>query len=195
MKIKPGMIYFVVSAIILLGCTLTQVQIPTKTQSQAQEPVIIPSTEIQTLSTATPELTEVVEEPTDRWMLYEDALAARLLSIPMTRGAGYCEWEILGQEGEEVYLWAICQVAGDPEGSATSAPVVVTLSSDGMIAGVEMPRDGSLWGEDARAMFPEDLWSAIFFETTDIDGMWAHIQSRHANPEPPLITLSGIPLP
>lgn len=128
-------------------------------------------------------------------MLYEDALAARLLSIPISRGDGYCEWQILEQEGLEVFVWAICQLAGDPSGTATSAPVVITLSGDGLITGVEMPRDGSLWGDDVRAMFPEDLWSAIFFETADIDGMWAHIQSRHVNPEPPLIALSGILLP
>lgn len=128
-------------------------------------------------------------------MHYEDALASRLLSLPNVRGAGYCEWEILGQEGQEVYLWAICQVAGEPDGSATSAPVVVTLSSDGMIAGVEMPGDGSLYGEDIRAMFPKKLHNTIFDQDLDVAGMWAHIQLRHANPEPPLIVLEKFPLP
>lgn len=180
-----------VSALVILACALFQVT-PTP-------PPPIPSTAIlpPTAPLATPFPTPISSDPAsnERWMLYEDALAARLLSIPISRGDGYCEWQILEQEGLEVFVWAICQLAGDPSGTTTSAPVVITLSGDGLITGVEMPRDGSLWGDDVRAMFPEDLWSAIFFETADIDGMWAHIQSRHVNPEPPLIALSGILLP
>lgn len=184
MKIKPRLISFVMSTIIMIGCTLTQAAI--------DETVTVPTNEDLRF---TPQLTEVVEKPKDRWMLYEDALAARLLSIPLERGAGYCEWEILGQEGQEVYLWAICQVADDPDGAATSAPVVVRISSDGKIAGVEMPRDGSLYGEDIRAMFPKKLHNTIFDQDVDVEGMWAHIQSRHANFEPPLIESSDVPLP
>lgn len=195
MKIKPRLISFSMSAVVMLGCMLTQVQTSSKPQSQVQEPVIIPPTEVKPLATATPEFTEVVEKPKDRWMLYEDALAARLLSIPMTRGAGYCEWEILGQEGQEVYLWAICQVAGNPNGSATSAPVVVTLANYGGIEWVDMPRDGTLYGEDIRAMFPKKLHNNIFDQDVDVEGMWTHIQSRHANPEPPLIVLEKFLLP
>jgi len=39
------------------------------------------------------------------------------------------------------------------------------------------------------------LQNTIFDQDVDVEGMWAHIQSRHANPEPPLIALSGTPLP
>ena len=191
MKIKPRLICSTMSVIIMSGCTISQIP----TQTPTQEPVIIAPTKVKPMTTATPLYTQVVEIPKERWMLYEDALAARLLSIPVERGAGYCEWEILGQDGQEVYLWAICQVAGDPEGTATSAPVVVTLANFWGFTRVDMPRDGTLYGEDIRTMFPADLQNIIFNQDVDVDSMWAHIQSRHANPEPPLIELAGSPLP
>jgi hypothetical protein len=184
MTSKQQVIPILLTALIMLGCTLSRATI--------EEKVALPTNEATRF---TPQFTESAENPEDRWMLYEDALAARLLSIPLERGAGYCEWEILGQEGQEVYLWAICQVADDPDGAATSAPVVVTLANYGGIERVDMPRDGTLYGEDIRAMFPKELQNIIFDQNVDVEGMWAHIQSRHANPEPPLIVLSGMPLP
>jgi len=184
MTSKRQVIPILLTALIMLGCTLSRATL--------EETVALPTNEATRF---TPQFTESAENPEDRWMLYEDALSARLLSIPMARDAGYCEWEILGQEGQEVYLWAICQVAGDPDGSATSAPVVVTLADDGGIARVDMPRDGTLYGEDIRAMFPKELQNTIFDQDVDVAGMWAHIQSRHANPGLPLIHLGGSQMP
>ena len=184
MTSKRQVIPILLTALILLGCTLSRATIEETTAVSTNENTWF-----------TPRFTEVVKRTEDRWMIYEDALAARLLSIPMARGAGYCEWEILGQEGFEVYLWAICQVAGDLEGSATSAPVVVSLAKDGGIDRVDMPRDGTLYGEDIRAIFPKQLQSIIFDQAVDVAGMWEHLQSRHANPAPPLIQLAGTHLP
>jgi hypothetical protein len=184
MTSKRQVIPILLTALILLGCNLTRATI--------EETVAVPTLEATRI---TPQFTEVEEKSTDRWMIYEDALASHLLSLPNVRGAGYCEWEILGQEGQEIYLWAICQVAGDPEGSATSAPVVVTLANYGGIERVDMPRDGTLYGEDIRSMFPKELQNIIFDQNVDVEGMWAHIQSRHTDPEPPLIALANMPLP
>ena len=207
MKNKFHYFFFSLTLSILLGCSLTGIkttQEPTgslplttlKPGTKAtQEPTEILPPAIVKPDLNTEEATETQPENVDRWMLYEDALASRLLMIPNVRGTGLCEWEILGQDRREVYLWVMCQVADDPQGSATSAPVVVTLDDSGGIAQVDMPRDGSLYGEDILAMFPEDLWSVIFFETADIDGMWSHIQQRHNHPEPPLIVQQNIELP
>jgi len=180
---KQNLILILLIALIMLGCTLTQASI--------EGPVAAPTTEVIRLATPTPVYTQAIEKPIDRWMLYEDALAAAILLVDES----YCEWEILGQDGQEVYLWAICQVAGDPNGHAASLPVVITLSGDGMIDEVEIPRDGTLYGEDIRTMFPKKMQSIIFDQAVDVKGMWAHIQSRHANPEPPLIALENFPLP
>ena len=189
MKNRLQFFFILLSLLFVLGCSLTGAKTTEKTVSPQK---------IDTLGPTTPPqepLPQSTPDKEDRWMLYEEALAARLLSIPMTRGAGYSEWEILGQDGQEVYLWAICQVAGDPEGSATSAPVVVTLANFGGITRVDMPRDGTLYGEDIRSMFPSKLQNLIFDQDVDVEGMWAHIQSRHTNPEPPLIVLENFPLP
>ncbi|MCJ7694714.1 MAG: hypothetical protein MUO40_04730 [Anaerolineaceae bacterium] len=189
MKNRFRLFFFLLSLIILFGCSLTDA----KTTQAPITPLQIATSEPTTLPEVVP--SQSLPDQADRWMLYEDALASRLLRVPNVRGAGLCEWEILGQSGQEVYIWAMCQVADDPNGSATSAPVVIRIDQDTTIESVELPRDGSEWGDDVRAMFPEDLWSVIFFEKADIDGMWAHIQLRHTNPEPPLIALEGLKLP
>ena len=183
MNEKQNLILILLITLIMLGCTLTQASI--------EEPIAAPTTEVIRLASPTPVYTQAIEKPKERWMLYEDALAAAILLVD----EGYCEWEILGQDGQEVYLWVICQVAGDPNGHAASLPVVITLTNYGGIERVEMPRDGTLYGEDIRVMFPLELQSIIFDQAVDVKGMWAHIQSRHANPEPPLIVLENFPLP
>ena len=71
-------------------------------------------------------------------MEYENALAVKFLH----GSQGYCEWEILGQSQQEIYLWAICQTRFSSEGAAMSAPAVIYLDADGDIEKVEVPKDG-----------------------------------------------------
>jgi len=108
---------------------------------------------------------------------------------------GEQEWEILGQSSQEVYVWAICQITDLEIGSAGSAPAVITLGNDGSIEKVQIPRDGTQYGIDIREIFPSELQEQITRHAVSMDAMWSHIQSRHQNPEPPLIVLSGVPLP
>ncbi len=126
-------------------------------------------------------------------MEYEKALAIRLL--PGSKGL--CEWEILGESKEEVYVWAMCQVVFSSDGAATSAPAVVYLDTEGNIKKVRIPRSGTKHAPDIRKLFPSELHESILSHSQFIDTekMWLHIQLRHNNPEPPLIAISGIKLP
>jgi hypothetical protein len=128
----------------------------------------------------------------ERWVEYQNALSS--VFLPLT--PGLCEWDILGQAGKEVYVWAICQVADSDKGTAMSAPAVIYLAEDKSIEKVEVPRDGSLYSIDIRQMFPQELQGKILSQSIDnLQEMWAHIQSRHNAPEPPLIVTSGVSLP
>jgi hypothetical protein len=129
-------------------------------------------------------------------MEYENALAAVFLPSPYLARKGLCEWEILGQSKNEVYVWAMCQVSDSSEGAAMSAPAVIYLMKDGSIDKVKVPRDGSLYVGDIRKMFPKELQEKILSQSiSTLDKMWSHIQLRHTNPEPPLIVGSGVSLP
>jgi hypothetical protein len=120
--------------------------------------------------------------------VYENALARAFLSSPDVPVKGLCEWEILGQKEREVYVWAMCQVADSAEGEAMSAPAVITLAENGGIEKVTVPGDGSQYAEDIRNMFPVELQEKMLSQSiSSTDEMWAHIQLRHNNPEPPLI--------
>ncbi len=76
-----------------------------------------------------------------------------------------------------------------------SAPAVISLAENGRIETVRVPRDGALYGADIREMFPKEIQDRIFSRSIDVSGMWSHLQSRHENPEPPLIVTSGVTLP
>lgn len=127
----------------------------------------------------------------ERWMEYEQALALEILST----SKAICEWEILGQNKTEVYVWAMCQIANNAEGSAASVPAVIFLGNNNKIKKVQIPRDGTYYPIDIKKMFPQELQEFIFQGPADIDKMWSHIKSRQKNPEPPLIVLSGVTLP
>ncbi|MFO7943537.1 MAG: hypothetical protein R6U51_04465 [Anaerolineales bacterium] len=129
------------------------------------------------------------------WKRVQCALASALLSPPGQKSRGICEWQILGKSDAEVYLWAMCQAAGEPEGPAVSAPVVIRLDQSGRIVGVDVPRDGELYGPDVRELFPSSIQEVIFSHNIDTDAMWAHIQKRHKTPQPPLVVQEKTPSP
>ena len=72
---------------------------------------------------------------------------------------------------------------------------MIYLGKDGSIEKVQIPGDGTQYGIDIRKMFPKELHDKIFEQSVGINEMWSHIELRQKNPEPPLIVLSGIPLP
>ena len=89
----------------------------------------------------------------------------------------------------------MCQITNLEIGSAASVPAVIYLGNNGNIEKVQVPDDGTQYGIDIRKMFPKELHDKIFGQSVGIDEMWSHIELRQKNPEPPLIVLSGVPLP
>src|SRR5258706_13126740 len=69
-----------------------------------------------------------------RWAEYQTVLSIALLNgavdSPKPINDGFCEWDVWGQSGTDVYVWALCQLGGSG-GPATSAPAVVHLGPDG----------------------------------------------------------------
>ncbi|MBS3751671.1 MAG: hypothetical protein KGY39_09235 [Anaerolineales bacterium] len=129
------------------------------------------------------------------WKRVQCALASAFLSPPGQKSRGICEWQNLGKSDAELYLWAMCQAAGEPEGPAVSAPAVIRLDQSGRIVGVDIPRDGELYGPDVRELFPSAIQEVIFNHNVDTDAMWAHIQKRHKTPQPPLVVQGKTPSP
>lgn len=128
-----------------------------------------------------------------RWQEYEKALAIKFIPSPEPEDI-LCEWVILGQSEQDVYVWAFCQVSGQiPTG--TSAPAVIYLETGGAVQNVEHPRDGSFYLIDVSRLFPPDVQKIIFAHLVDVGKLEAHIYVRLAHPEPPLIVLEATQTP
>lgn len=124
-----------------------------------------------------------------RWMEYEDALVKTILWEE-----GSCEWEILGQAAQEVYVWAVCRTLS---GGGSSGPAVIYLAPDGKIEKVVIPGDGANYGVDIQALFPPDVQKLVNAPDQEfIDTAWDHLIERQQDASiPPLIVLEGVPLP
>ena len=123
-------------AIARTGVALTQTALPTS---------LPPATPIPTEPSPpiiTPDAIQV-----ERWKEYQTELAKVLFSFDPEHAEGYdpeeykdalCEWDILGQSGQEVYVWARCTSADGL--SSISNPAVIYLESDGLIREVNVAR-------------------------------------------------------
>ncbi|CAG0935686.1 hypothetical protein TFLX_04535 [Thermoflexales bacterium] len=127
------------------------------------------------------------------WTQYESALAHKFLPEGIE---GVCEWEVLGQAAQEVFVWAVCQGNSPSSGPVgMSAPAVIHLEMDGQILAVAVPRDGTLYSQDVTTLFPRELHERIFAHTLTPE-IEKHLQTRLANPDtPPWAVLTGTPLP
>ncbi len=71
-----------------------------------------------------------------------------------------CEWDILGQEANAVYLWVVCfgyyRQAGMGE-TAASLPVRVEVDAQQAAVRAILPRDGADYAPSVREMFPPEL--------------------------------------
>jgi hypothetical protein len=128
-------------------------------------------------------------------MEYETALADAILSE-----TGFCEWEILGQLGQEVYVWALCQIRLLEPGTAGSVPAVIYLTPDGKIKNVAIPGNGVDYGPDIEKLFPPDIQPLVVSLPMGgnqyIQQAMEHIAQRRADPSiPPMIVEAGTLLP
>jgi hypothetical protein len=135
-----------------------------------------------------------------RWKLWERALGDILNGPPentrpdLSQDHGICEWEIWGQKGNDVYVWALCKVYHTGIGTtATSAPAIVRLGAGDQIQAVILPAEG--WG-NIGSLFPDDVLQKIHNQDFDVEKTEMDIALRSGNPAlPPLIIQKGEILP
>ena len=131
----------------------------------------------------------------ERWKEYEDALVQSILPTYSLESI-LCEWDILAQSGQEVYVWAVCASSNVSDWR----PAVIHLAADGSVHGVEIPKRGST--SDINKMFPEEaqMKFSLYTGSSLFDGrlkeMLNHLNYRETHPEePPLIVLLATPIP
>lgn len=184
------------TAIAWTGAALTQTALPTATPT-ATIAVILPTpypTQPPFIPFMTPDAIQAA-----RWKEYQIALAKSILSF-LPPEEVLCEWDILGQSSQEVYVWADCAVPGKGN---DGLPAVIHLNADNSVQNAEVPRRGSGWNADVQRMFPADVrekfgldFANYIFHRTRKEEMLQHLIYRAAHPEvPPLIVLSATPMP
>ena len=67
--------------------------------------------------------------PVTVWGATEAAISTAILGTP----GGKCEWEMLGWQESERYIWAFCQSGPEPGASGVSAPVKVEVNLTGEV--------------------------------------------------------------
>ena len=85
-----------------------------------------------------------------------------------------CAYRPLSQHGTRVFVWALCTelLAADGHlvnGSAMSLPAAFEIKVDNgqaYVVGVEVPEDGSGYGQSIRRIFPAATWPTIFANGT-----------------------------
>ena len=137
--------------------------------------------------------------PLPRWKYWERALGD-ILNGPsgnthpdLNQDHGICEWEIYGQKGNEVYVWAYCEVYHKGIGiTASAGPAIVRLAADDSISEVVFPEDIT----GIRPLVPADIWARIMKRDFDVARAEKNIGLRNSDPSiPPLIIQQGVTLP
>ncbi len=177
-------------AIVPTGVALTQTAMPTSTPPPPSITLINPTPTLARLFTpiVTPDTIQV-----ERWKEYQTALAMSLLS-EFPPEFILCEWVILGQSNQEVYVVAVCGSSG----ARSSRPAVIYLKTDGSIQNVESVAYGSTRRLNIQRLFPPDIQEIIYSGSTHMisEQLREHLDWRLSNrEEPPLIVLSAIPTP
>ncbi len=134
----------------------------------------------------------------DRWQEYERALAKSHLSF-LPPEEVLCEWEILDQSEQELYVWAVCSgtfpVGNTGYRPMSSIPSVIHLGLNGAVQSAEIPGSGTAYARDIRTMFPESAQERIFSRLINFRRLSEHLAIRLDNPEPPLVVLDTTQVP
>ncbi len=198
---------FAALMILLASCAPATLPAPTAT------PVPPTSTAIPPTVTATPEsilATPLPIQPSApayvltpnalqvaSWQEYQAKLREVILADygPSWYGSALCEWDILGQSGQDVYVWAYC--AFDP--GSSRAPAIIHLDKNGSIQNVEAPRSGPEVTSDIQRMFPADVREKLLLYYSPpspnmgrAEVLGLHLIYRETHPDvPPLSVLSA----
>lgn len=186
------------------GVALTQTAQPTATLPPTVMPTAIvvyptpsPYPTQKPLPIFTPDAIQV-----ERWKEYQRELAKLVLSqagdvFPYYELA-ICEWDILDQTEQKVYVWAECSGAGTFEGR----PAVIYLEKNGAIRDIDTAFPGSTWDARIQELFPTNVQGKfeLYIGQSIFDGrvreMSDHLIYRETHPEiPPLVVLSATPTP
>ena len=163
--------------------TLLSTPVPTAT--------LIPVTETPSLVPTDPISPMITRDPiqVERWKEYQTELAKSIL-FNLPPDIVLCEWQIMGQSNQDVYVWAVC--AGG--GSSGSVPTVIHLGAGGTIQSVEVPGPGTY---DYDRMFPTYIQEKFeFYNFGEAKKMSDHLEWRQEHPdEPPLIVFLATPTP
>jgi hypothetical protein len=123
----------------------------------------------------------------ERWKEYETALAKSLLPKESPEQV-LCEWVILGQSGQELYVVAVCLGSG-----RATAPAVIYLDTDGSIQNMEIVEYGSTRDLNIQRLFPPDIREMIYDKEMQViyERLAGYLdwRSKHRE-EPPLIILN-----
>ena len=164
---------------------------PTAVSTATFLPVIVvpsPLPTEPTIPVITPDSIQV-----ERWEEYQTALAKSFLPRLLPEEVA-CEWEILGQSEQEVYVAAICMGTTSP--GTLEDPAVIYIGIDGSVQSVQIPRGGTHYASDIRQMFPPDVQEKYFGKLIHSQELLDHLNWRREHPkEPPLIVLSATPAP
>ncbi len=209
MTTKPNRYFWIVLLVFLTACGKQAAALPADTSV----PVVVSPTPLPTftLLPATVIPSPLQTQPInpaitadsiqiERWQEYEDALAKALFLSSLNDYEFLCEWEILGQSDQEIYVWTVCMSISSV-GSAglpfhSTMPVVIHTQADGSVESVEIPRGGTHYAADIRQMFPADAAEKYFDGLIHFQELTDHLNWRREHPEePPLIVLSTTPTP
>jgi hypothetical protein len=181
-------------AIVQTGIALTQTAAPTATPTNTPT-ALLTATTTPTLIPTQPSVPIITPDTVqvERWKEIEKELAKNILPMNPIESV-ICEWDILGNSEQKVYVYAICaSLAGDD-----SFPVVIHFRTDGSIHNMEIPRRASEWFPDINRMFPVEIQAKFRLYTYSeiYTDMLNHLRYRFNHPEePPLVILSATPTP
>jgi hypothetical protein len=133
----------------------------------------------------------LADMPNERWKQYEAAILTACYSDVYLPSEKLCEWEIIEQRDNTIYVWAFC---ADVNGQGSSGPVAIYIASDGQVERAMCPKVF----DDYKTLFPGDLYEKVnsYQNRFDLDKAWQHLELRFQNRTiPPLIALEGTPSP
>lgn len=218
--------FYVAILVLLAACAPAQPNIPEiQTQAVAMAKTSIALTQTA-LPTIAPTLTFVYPTPSpfstepplllltpdaiqvERWKEYQRELAKVVISSnpesgndPAIYKDALCEWDILGQSDDEIYVYAVC--ASFNYHAGMRSPAIIYINPDGSIRKVTVPGyKGMNYDLDP---FPINVQEKLCFYNFNqcnesirshlrLDALYAHLEYRKYHPEePPLVVLSALP--
>ena len=177
-------LFVVILLVTLSACGKQTIALPTKTSiPTVVSPTLVPtSTFIPVTITPSPLPTQPVIPmitpdaiQVERWKEYEAALGGIILKDVESV---LCEWEILGQSDQEIYVWAVCMSIFSIESTGlpyhAEMPAVIHIGTNGTVQSVEIP--GIHYGPDIIRMFPPDAQERYFEGLINFQGLTDHLR-------------------